>query len=226
MFERYNLVSAAVVDESQRMIGVITPDDIFEVIAEEAGEDILLLGGVGDEAVTDTMFDAARGRFGWLFLNLLTAIAASIVIGLFDASIEKMVALAVLMPIVASMGGNAGTQTLTITVRGLATQELQAVNMMRVVFREFGVGILNGIVFALVTGMVAAMWFDSVALGLVLAGAMIVNLVVAALAGILIPIGLDRVGVDPAVASTVFVTTVTDVIGFFAFLSFATIFLL
>ena len=226
LFERYNLVSAAVVDESQRMIGVITPDDIFEVIAEEAGEDILLLGGVGDEAVTDTMFDAARGRFGWLFLNLLTAIAASIVIGLFDASIEKMVALAVLMPIVASMGGNAGTQTLTITVRGLATQELQAVNMMRVVFREFGVGILNGIVFALVTGMVAAMWFDSVALGLVLAGAMIVNLVVAALAGILIPIGLDRVGVDPAVASTVFVTTVTDVIGFFAFLSFATIFLL
>jgi magnesium transporter len=208
------------------MIGVITPDDIFEVIAEEAGEDILLLGGVGDEAVTDTMFDAARGRFGWLFLNLLTAIAASIVIGLFDASIEKMVALAVLMPIVASMGGNAGTQTLTITVRGLATQELQAVNMMRVVFREFGVGILNGIVFALVTGMVAAIWFDSIALGLVLAGAMIVNLVVAALAGILIPIGLDRVGVDPAVASTVFVTTVTDVIGFFAFLSFATIFLL
>jgi len=226
LFERYNLVSAAVVDESQRMIGVITPDDIFEVIAEEAGEDILLLGGVGDEAVTDTMFDAARGRFGWLFLNLLTAIAASIVIGLFDASIEKMVALAVLMPIVASMGGNAGTQTLTITVRGLATQELQAVNMMRVVFREFGVGILNGIVFALVTGMVAAIWFDSIALGLVLAGAMIVNLVVAALAGILIPIGLDRVGVDPAVASTVFVTTVTDVIGFFAFLSFATIFLL
>jgi magnesium transporter len=137
-----------------------------------------------------------------------------------------MVALAVLMPIVASMGGNAGTQTLTITVRGLATQELQAVNMMRVVFREFGVGILNGFVFALVTALVAAMWFESMALGAVLAGAMIVNLVVAALAGILIPIGLDRVGVDPAVASTVFVTTVTDVIGFFAFLSFATIFLL
>jgi magnesium transporter len=226
LFERYNLVSAAVVDESHRMIGVITPDDIFEVIADEAGEDILLLGGVGDEAVTDTMFEAARGRFGWLFLNLLTAIAASLVIGLFDASIEKMVALAVLMPIVASMGGNAGTQTLTITVRGLATQELQAVNMMRVVFREFGVGILNGFVFALVTALVAAMWFESMALGAVLAGAMIVNLVVAALAGILIPIGLDRVGVDPAVASTVFVTTVTDVIGFFAFLSFATIFLL
>ena len=226
LFERYNLVSAAVIDKSQRMIGVITPDDVFEVIVEEAGEDILLLGGVGDEAVTDTMFEAARGRFGWLFLNLLTAIAASIVIGLFDASIEKMVALAVLMPIVASMGGNAGTQTLTITVRGLATQELQAVNMMRVVYREFGVGILNGIVFAVVTGLVAAIWFESTALGSVLAGAMIVNLVVAALAGILIPIGLDRVGVDPAVASTVFVTTVTDVIGFLAFLSFATIFLL
>ena len=226
IFERYHLLSAAVVGEDQRLLGVVTHDDVFEVIVEEAGEDILLLGGVGDEAVTDSVYDTARGRVSWLFLNLLTAIGASIVIGWFDASIEKMVALAILMPIVASMGGNAGTQTLTIAVRGLATQELQAVNMVRVVYRELGVGILNGLVFALVTGIVAALWFDSAALGAVLAAAMVVNLFVAAMAGILIPIGLYRAGVDPALASTVFVTTVTDVIGFFAFLSFATVFLI
>ncbi|MDC0147617.1 magnesium transporter [Alphaproteobacteria bacterium] len=225
LFERYHLVSAAVVDEDKRLLGVITPDDIFEVIAEEAGEDILLLGGVGDEAVTDSVYEAARGRLSWLFLNLLTAIAASVVIGLFDASIEKMVALAVLMPIVASMGGNAGTQTLTIAVRGLATQELQPANMLRVVYREIGVGLFNGVFFAIITGCVAAFWFDSTSLGVVLAAAMVVNLFVAALAGILIPIGLNRANIDPALASTVFVTTVTDVIGFLAFLSFATIFL-
>ncbi len=225
LFERYNLVSAPVVDDDQRLIGVITADDVFEVIAEEAGEDILRLGGVGDEAVTDSVLEAARGRVSWLFLNLLTAIAASLVIGLFDASIEKMVALAILMPIVASMGGNAGTQTLTITVRGLATQELLPVNAARVVYRELGVGFLNGFVFAIVTGIVGALWFGDPMLGIVLAAAMIVNLVVAALAGILIPISLDRMGIDPAIASSVFVTTVTDVIGFFAFLGFATLLL-
>ena len=226
MFERYNLVTAPVVDEDQRLIGVITADDVFEVIAEEAGEDILRLGGVGDEAVTDTVLETAQGRLSWLFLNLLTAIAASLVIGLFDASIEKMVALAVLMPIVASMGGNAGTQTLTITVRALATQELLPVNAARLVYRELGVGFLNGLVFAVITGFVGGVWFNDMALGLVLAAAMIVNLVVAAMAGILIPIGLNRINIDPALASSVFVTTVTDVIGFFAFLGFATIFLL
>ena len=226
LFERYNLVSAPVVDEDQRLIGVITADDVFEVIAEEAGEDILRLGGVGDEAVTDTVMEAARGRVSWLFLNLLTAIAASLVIGLFDTSIEKMVALAVLMPIVASMGGNAGTQTLTITVRALATQELLAVNAARVIYRELGIGFLNGLVFAIVAGIVGALWFDDAMLGAVLAAAMVVNLVVAALAGILIPITLYRADIDPAIASSVFVTTVTDVIGFFAFLGFATIFLL
>ena len=226
LFERYNLVTAPVVDEDRRLIGVITADDVFEVIAEEAGEDILRLGGVGDEAVTDTVLDTARGRASWLFLNLLTAIAASLVIGLFDASIEKMVALAVLMPIVASMGGNAGTQTLTITVRALATQELLRVNAARLVYREFGVGLLNGMVFAIITGIIGGVWFGDNLLGMVLAAAMIVNLVVAALAGILIPIGLNRINIDPALASSVFVTTVTDVIGFFAFLSFATIFLL
>ncbi|NCF78886.1 MAG: magnesium transporter [Alphaproteobacteria bacterium] len=226
LFERYNLVTAPVVDDDQRLIGVITADDVFEVIAEEAGEDILRLGGVGDEALTDTVLDTARGRASWLFLNLLTAIAASLVIGLFDASIEKMVALAVLMPIVASMGGNAGTQTLTITVRALATQELLPVNAARLVYREFGVGLLNGMVFAIITGIIGGVWFGDNLLGVVLAAAMIVNLVVAALAGILIPIGLNRFNIDPALASSVFVTTVTDVIGFFAFLGFATIFLL
>ena len=226
LFERYNLVSAPVVDEDQRLIGVITADDVFEVIAEEASEDILRLGGVGDEAVSDSLVQTARGRISWLFVNLLTALAASLVIGLFDASIERMVALAVLMPIVASMGGNAGTQTLTITVRGLATQELLPVNQSRVVLRELGVGFLNGVVFAIIAGLVGALWFDDILLGGVLAAAMVVNLIIAALAGILIPIGLDRAGIDPAVASSVFVTTVTDVIGFFAFLGFATIFLL
>ena len=226
LFERYNLVSAPVVDDDHRLIGVITADDVFEVIAEEAGEDILRLGGVGDEAVTDTVFEAARGRLSWLFLNLLTAIAASLVIGLFDGSIEQMVALAVLMPIVASMGGNAGTQTLTVTVRALATQELLPVNAARVVYRELGIGFFNGFVFAIVAGIVGALWFNDPMLGAVLAAAMIVNLVVAALAGILIPISLYRADIDPAIASSVFVTTVTDVIGFFAFLGFATIFLL
>jgi len=225
LFERYNLVSAPVVDEDQRLIGVITADDVFEVIADEAGEDILRLGGVGDETVTDSVLETARGRVSWLFLNLMTAVAASLVIGLFDASIERMVALAVLMPIVASMGGNAGTQTLTITVRGLATQELMPVNIARVVWREFGVGILNGVVFAVIAGSLGAYWFDDILLGGVLAAAMVVNLVVAALAGILIPVGLDRAGIDPAVASSVFVTTVTDVIGFLVFLGFATLIL-
>ncbi len=226
LFERYNLVTAPVVDDDQRLIGVITADDVFEVIAEEASEDILRLGGVGDEAVTDTVFETARSRASWLFLNLLTAIAASLVIGLFDASIEKMVALAVLMPIVASMGGNAGTQTLTITVRALATQELLPVNAARLVYRELGVGFINGFVFAIITGFIGAYWFGDNLLGVVLAAAMIVNLVVAAMAGILIPISLNRMKIDPALASSVFVTTVTDVIGFFAFLGFATLFLL
>ena len=226
LFERYNLVSAAVVDENQRMLGVITADDVIEVIADEAGEDILLLGGVGDEAVTDTVLRAARGRFSWLFVNLATAIAASVVIALFDASIEQMVALAILMPIVASMGGNAGTQTLTITVRSLATQDIIPLNARRAIYRELGIGFINGAAFAAIVGLVGAFWFDDVPLGVVLAAAMIANMVVAAAAGILVPIGLHRARIDPAVASGVFVTTVTDVIGFFAFLGFATIFLL
>ncbi len=226
IFERYNLVSVAVTNEDGHMLGVITADDVFEVLSEEAEEDILRLGGVGDEAVTDSVWDAVRGRFSWLFVNLLTAIAASIVIALFDASIEKMVALAVLMPIVASMGGNAGTQTLTIAVRGLATRELMAANVRRIIMRELSVGMINGVLFAVIMGGVGAFWFQDVMLGFALGMAMIVTLIVAALAGILVPVGLERIGADPAIASSVFVTTVTDVIGFMAFLGFATILLL
>lgn len=225
-FERYNLFSAPVVDHDGRLVGVVTADDVFEVIAEEAEEDILRLGGVGDETVSDSMLMAARSRFSWLFVNLLTAILASMVIAMFDASIEQMVALAVLMPIVASMGGNAATQTLTISVRALATRELIPVNAFRVVSREIGIGLVNGILFALLLGAVGAFWFDNAILGVVLAMAMLVNMFVAGMSGILIPIGLDKLGIDPAVASGVFVTTITDVIGFLAFLGFATVFLL
>ena len=226
LFERYHLFSAPVVDGRGWLIGVITADDVFDVINEEAGEDILLLGGIGDEKITDTVIQAASSRFSWLLLNLFTAILASLVIGLFDASLDQMVALAILMPIVASMGGNAGTQTLTITIRSLSTQEISRLNYLRTIFHELGIGIINGILFAAITGLVGAFWFSNLSLGLVLAVAMILNLIVASLAGILIPLGLDRAGIDPAVASSVFVTTVTDVVGFLAFLGFATLFLL
>ncbi len=225
-FERYNLVSVGVVDAERHLLGVITADDVFEVISDEAEEDIRLLGGVGDETVEDSVLRATRGRFSWLLVNLGTALLASMVIAAFGESIEKMVALAVLMPIVASMGGNAGTQTLTIAVRALATHELISANVLRVIFRELMIGILNGLLFAVIMGGLAGIWFDSWVLGGVLGMAMIVNLFVAALSGILIPFGLYRLGIDPALASSVFVTTVTDVIGFFAFLGFATIVLL
>ena len=224
-FERYDLLSAPVTDESGRMVGVITVDDVVEVIAEEAEEDIHRLGGVGDESVTDTVLRTARGRFVWLSANLVTAILASIVIAQFDATIDQMVALAVLMPIVASMGGNAGTQTMTVAVRALATRDLGAVNAARVVSREALVGLLNGFLFALIVGLVTYVWFGSDALGLVIAAAMIINLLVAALSGILIPLALDALDIDPAIASSVFVTTVTDVVGFFAFLGLAALWL-
>ncbi len=220
-FERYHLVSAPVVEENGRLVGVVTADDVFEVITEEAEEDILLLGGVGDEAVTDKVFAVARGRFSWLFVNLLTAILASMVIALFEASLEQMVALAILMPIVASMGGNAGTQTLTITVRALATMDLMAVNAVRLILREAWIALINGSLFAVIMGLVSAYWFDNTLLGGVLALAMIVNMLVAGLSGILIPMSLNKAGIDPALASSVFVTTITDVFGFFAFLGLA-----
>jgi magnesium transporter len=224
LFERYDLVAAPVVDDSGRLVGVITIDDIVDVIEEEADEDLKALGGVkGDEELSDTVWTIAKSRFPWLAANLVTAIIASVVIRYFEGSIQQMVALAVLMPIVASMGGNAGTQTMTVAVRALATRDLGDANTWRVVRRELLVGIINGLGFALIMGVVAALWFNVTDLGLVIGLAMVTVLVAAALGGILIPVFLDRLGVDPAVSSGPFVTTVTDVIGFFAFLGIATL---
>jgi magnesium transporter len=221
IFERYDLLSAAVVDENERLVGVLTIDDVVDVINEEAQEDILRLGGVGDEELSDSVVETTKSRFTWLLVNLGTAVLASVVIGLFDATIQQMVALAVLMPIVASMGGNAGTQTMTVTVRALATKDLDIYNAGRIIRRELMVGVLNGALFALLIGVVATVWFSTIGLGFVIAIAMIINMVSAALAGIFVPLILDRLGVDPAIASSVFVTTVTDVVGFFAFLGLA-----
>ena len=224
-FERYNLTSAPVVDVDNRLVGVITADDVVEVVKEEASEDILSMGGVSGESVFDPVLETTKHRFLWLFVNLLTAILASWVISLFDATIQQMVALAVLMPIVASMGGNAGTQTMTVAVRALATQELGSINALRVIGRETAVGLLNGLLFALIMGAIAFYWFGSGTLGLVIGAAMIINLLVAALAGILIPLGLYAVRLDPAIASGVFVTMCTDCVGFFAFLGLAAMWL-
>jgi magnesium transporter len=224
-FERYNLISAPVIDQDKRLVGVITADDIVEVVQEEASEDILAMGGVAHESVSDTVWETTRLRFTWLFANLITAILASIVISLFEATISQMVALAVLMPIVASMGGNAGTQTMTVAVRALATQDLGRVNAMRVIIRESAVGLLNGLLFAIIMAAIAFFWFGSDELGLVIGLAMVINLFAAALAGILIPLGLEALDLDPAIASSVFVTTVTDVVGFFAFLGLAALWL-
>jgi len=227
LFERYDLVSAPVVDESDRLVGVITFDDIVDVIEEEAEEDIKALGGVRrEEELSDPVWAIARGRFNWLLVNLATAFLASSVLGLFEGELQKMVALAVLAPIVASQGGNAATQTMTVAVRALATRELSTANAGRIIFREVLVGLVNGLAFAVITGVAAAAWFKVADLGLVIGLAMICNLLAAALAGTLIPLGLQKAGVDPAVSSTVFLTTVTDVIGFLSFLGFATVFLL
>jgi magnesium transporter len=224
-FERYNLVSAAVTDESGRLVGTLMIDDIVDVIQEKAEEDILHLGGVGEETISDTVWTTTRSRFAWLFVNLLTAILASWVISWFDATIEQMVALAVLMPIVASMGGNAGTQTMTVAVRALATRSLGPLNAVRVTVRECAVGLVNGALFAAIMGAFAWWWFGSDALGVVIGAAMVINLLAAALSGILVPLALDRLDIDPAISSAVFVTTVTDVVGFFAFLGLAALWL-
>jgi magnesium transporter len=225
-FERYGLSSAPVVDLNQRLVGVVTVDDVVEVIEQEADEDIKRLAGVGDESLSDSVRQIAPPRFVWLFVNLLTAILASTVIKTFDATISQMVSLAVLMPIVASMGGNAGTQTMTIAVRALATSELTPAMVPRFVIREAAVGLLNGLLFAFIIGAVAYIWFGSGKLGLVIGAALIINLLAAALAGIFIPLVLNRYKFDPAVSSTVFVTTVTDVVGFFAFLGLASLWLM
>lgn len=223
LFQQYHLTSAPVVDRDRRVVGMLTLDDIVEVIREEHEEDVLALGGVTPaEGLSDNVLTTARGRAPWLMVNLLTAILASVVIGFFEDELERLVPLAILMPIIASMGGNAGTQTLTVAVRALATRDLTAANAARIVLREALVGGLNGVLFAVVMGGVAVLWFsDHPGLALVAGAAMIINLLCAALAGILVPLWLQRAGADPAVASTVFVTTVTDVVGFFTFLGLA-----
>jgi magnesium transporter len=220
VFERYDLVEVAVTDEN-RLVGVLTVDDMVDVIHEEASEDIRLLAGVGNEEISDNVFRAVRSRATWLLVNLATAILASLVIGLFDATIEQMVALAILMPIVASMGGNAGTQTMTVTVRALALRELDRRRILRLIAREIKVGVVHGFLFAAVIGLVTAVWFTNVSLGMVIGAAMVVNMIAAGTAGVLIPLLLDRLKVDPAIASSTFVTTVTDVVGFFSFLGLA-----
>jgi magnesium transporter len=222
LFEQYDLLSAAVVDENGRLVGVLTIDDVVDVIQEEAEEDLLRLGGVGDEELSDSVASTSRSRMPWLAVNLFTASMAASVIGLFDATIEEVVALAILMPIVAGMGGNAGSQTMTVSVRALATKNLDIHNARRIIRREAGVGLLNGLLFGCTIGTLAGLWFHDVQIGGILAAAMMINMFAAALAGILIPIVLDRFGADPAVSSAVFVTAVTDTVGFFSFLGLAT----
>ncbi len=226
MFRQYDLTSMGVTDKNGRLIGMITVDDVVDVIDEEAEEDILRMAGVRETDITESVFDASKNRIVWLLVNLGTAIIASMVIVMFDGTIEQMVALAVLMPIVASMGGNAGTQTMTVTVRSLATKDLTSSNIKRVIFKEFSIAVLNGAVIAIIIGGLSFVYFDNSLLGFIISAAMIINMVMAGLAGILIPVGLDRINIDPALASSIFVTTVTDVIGFFAFLGLASIFLI
>ncbi|MFD1703985.1 magnesium transporter [Methylopila henanensis] len=222
MFERYNLVSAAVVDDADRLVGVLMVDDILDVIEQEADEDLRALGGVtGDEEISDSVLYTAKSRIPWLLVNLCTAFFSASVIGLFEAPIEQMVALAVLMPIVASMGGNAGTQTMTVAVRAIATRDLGGHNARRLIGRETLVGLANGAALAALVGLAAGTWFANPQLGVIIGAAMVVNFVCAGLFGILIPLGLDKLKADPAVASGVFVTTITDVVGFFAFLGLA-----
>ncbi len=217
-FENYNLVSAGVVNKNNKLVGIITADDVVTVVQEEAEEDVLRLAGVGDEEITDTVFVKTKRRFNWLLINLATALLASWVISIFGAEIEKVVALAFLMPIVASMGGNAGMQTLAVTIRAIATKELSSSNLNQIIGKEFSIGVLNGIIFAIITAIVVQLWFKQIDLSIIIAISMVLNMIVAGLFGILIPITLKKMKIDPALASSVFVTTVTDVIGFLSFL--------
>lgn len=226
IFRNEGLASAPVVDNDNRIIGIITYDDVIYVIDEEAEEDILKLGGVKEDDLYAPVVRTTVSRVKWLTINLMTAFLASYVVSLFDVTIEKIVALAVLMPIVAGMGGNAGTQSMTVAVRALATNEISSANAWRVIAKETMVGLLNGIVFAIMIAVTAGFWFHSIGLGLVIGAAMIINLIVAGFFGAGIPVVLDKMGIDPAVASSVFLTTMTDVIGFFAFLGLASLFLL
>ena len=217
-FENYSLVSAGVVNKDNKLVGMITADDVVTVVQEEAEEDVLRLAGVGNEEITDSVIVKTKRRFNWLLLNLFTALLATWVISNFGASIEQMVALAFLMPIVASMGGNAGMQTLAVTIRAIATKELSSSNFSRVVGKEFIIGVLNGIIFAIITGVIVQFWFKETNLSLLIGVSMILNMIVAGLFGILVPVSLKKINIDPALASSVFVTTITDVIGFLSFL--------
>ena len=224
-FNQYHLISSPVVDESGRIVGVITFDDAMVALNDEHEKDILRLAGVGESSLSDSVFETTLQRFPWLAINLTTAILASVVIAQFEATIEQLIALAVLMPIVASMGGNAGTQSLTVVVRSLATKDLTDANVYRVIWREVLVGLVNGAVFAVLMGIVGLLWFGSLDLCYVIGMAMIVNFVIAGFAGTDVPVLLDRIGIDPALASGAFVTTLTDIVGFFAFLGLAAIIL-
>ena len=226
LFRRYGMVSAGVVDLGNRLVGMITIDDVIDVIDEEAEEDLMALAGVGEASLRSSIRETLQGRTTWLLVNLLTAILASVVIGVFDATIEQLVALAVLMPIVASMGGNAGTQTVTVAVRAIALRQLDSVSTRNFVIREGLVALLNGLLFAVLAAAVSFVWFGDPEIATVMAVAMFANLLIAGLSGTLVPIGLLRAGVDPAVASSVFVTTITDVVGFFVFLGLAALYLM
>lgn len=220
-FERYDLVSAAVVDESDRLVGVLTIDDMLDVLAEETDEDIKRLAGIGDEEFTASVLRSSRSRLPWLVVNTVTAFLAAGVIGLFGGSIEQMVALAILMPIVAALGGNTGVQAMTVTVRAIATRDLGGGNARRVILREISVGLLNGVVIAIIVGVAAGIWFADIELSFVIGIALVINMLAAGFAGVFIPMTLDKLNLDPAVSSGVFVSTVTDVVGFFAFLGLA-----
>jgi magnesium transporter len=226
LFRDQNLVSCPVVDGERRLLGVIMVDDVVDVIDEEAEDDLARMGGVASVDIHEPAMRTTRSRFWWLFVNLGTAFLASSVIGQFETELQKIVALAVLMPIVASMGGNAGTQTVTVAVRALAMRELTAANALRFVVKEIAVGGANGFLFAVIVGVVTYVWFNDPRIALTIAAAMVINLVAAGLAGTLIPLGLQRLNIDPAVSSTVFLTTVTDVVGFLAFLGLAALFLI
>ena len=225
VFENYNLNSAAVVDKTNKLVGMIMYDDVLTVLKEEAEEDALRLAGVGDEEITDGVFKKTKRRFNWLLLNLFTAFLATWVISLFGATIEQMVVLAFLMPIVASMGGNAGMQTLAVTVRTLATNDLTKNNFSQNILKEFNIGILNGAIFAIISALVVQVWFQDSMLSMIISISMIITMIVAGLFGILVPITLKKMNIDPAIASSVFVTTITDVIGFVSFLGVSAYFL-
>ena len=222
-FQKYALVSAAVVDSAERLVGMITVDDIVHIIQEEASEDVLLLSGVGDEGdINEPVIESYKSRVRWLVANLMTALVAASVIRAFEHSIERLAVLAVLMPIVAGVGGNAGTQTLAVTVRAIATNQLTGSNRWRQVGREIRVAMLNGVTIAILIGIGVALVLGSPQLGGVIAAAMLFNIIFAGLAGVLVPLTLERFGTDPAVASSVFVTMITDSMGFLLFLGLAT----